>query len=255
MANYRLATRPSVLLALGVTTLLLVGFYLVINSRTFQFFGGITDRVETDAKVVALTFDDGPTEYTGELIELLQQQGVKATFFLIGSYLQKNPAYGAQLAKAGHEIGNHTFSHRTMVLKPYVTIEQEVQKTDSLIRTITHQREILFRPPYCKKFIGLPYYLREHKRKTITWDVEPESYADVRQSGESIVRYVVERTKPGSIILLHCMRADDWKSRQSVRGLVESLKKAGYQFVTVTELLRYRKWTSYRQSSILDGHL
>ncbi|QHV95327.1 polysaccharide deacetylase family protein [Spirosoma endbachense] len=241
MANPRLATRPSGLLTVVVTSLALVGFYLEINSRTFQLFGNLIYRVETDVKVVALTFDDGPTQYTGELVDLLQQQGVKATFFLIGSNLQKNPAYGSRLAEAGHEIGNHTFSHTRMILKTYATIEQEIEKTDSIIRAITGQREILFRPPYCKKFIGLPYYLREHNRKTITWDVEPESYADVRQSSKRIMQHVVDRTKPGSIILLHCMGTDDWKSRQSLRGLIVGLKKAGYQFVTVSELLRYRK--------------
>ncbi|WP_128548276.1 polysaccharide deacetylase family protein [Larkinella soli] len=239
MNFFRLITR--LLLPLCLAASALTAFYFLINSRTFQFYGGIVHRVETGRKVVALTFDDGPTEFTDELIEVLRSEGVKATFFLIGGLIGQHPEYGRRLAAAGHEIGNHTYSHHRMVFKDAAFIRQEVEKTDSLIRRIAPQNHILFRPPYCKKFIGLPRYLHEHRRETITWDVEPESFADVRSSADRIAAYTAAHTRPGSIILLHGMNPGDGETRKSLKALITRLKKRGYRFVTVSELLHYRK--------------
>ena len=108
-----------ILTALVLLAILLVGSgWLLSRARTFQVFGELVARVETQQKVVALTFDDGPSQLgVDEVLPLLRERGVKATFFLIGGALERNLKLGESIATDGHEIGNHTYTHQRMVLK------------------------------------------------------------------------------------------------------------------------------------------
>ena len=107
-----------------------------------------------------------------------------------------------KIVAAGHEIGNHSFSHRRMVLVSPGFVKSEIEKTDDLIKKAGYAKEITFRPPYSKKLFVLPWYLSENSRKTVTCDVEPETYAEM--SGD-IIKHTLENTGNGSIILLHVM--------------------------------------------------
>src|SRR5262245_313268 len=104
----------------GITLLVLISRYKFMNARGFQVSGEIVPRVNTSRHVVALTFDDGPVPpYTGDLLSLLREKNVKATFFVIGRNLEQFPSLGEQIERAGHELGNHTYSHQRMVFKSY----------------------------------------------------------------------------------------------------------------------------------------
>jgi chitin deacetylase len=210
----------------------------ISKSRTFQFFGTIVPRVNTEQRVVALTFDDGPTKgATDEVLKVLNEANVKATFFLIGAELEQNPEEGRKVAAAGHEIGNHTYSHDRMLLVTPSFVRQEIEKTDSLIRSTGYQGEINFRPPFGKKLLALPYYLSRAGRKTIMWDVEPDSSPlDADRITEATTRAV----RPGSIILLHVMYPNRRESLKAVRGIIESLRKDRYDFVTISRLIAGR---------------
>jgi peptidoglycan/xylan/chitin deacetylase (PgdA/CDA1 family) len=213
----------------------------VTSARTFQFFGGLTDRVETSSKVVALTFDDGPDPAGAkQLLDALAQEQVPATFYLIGQDIAKNPGLAHDIVTAGHELGNHTYSHERMVFVTPGFVAEEVERTDELIRQAGYRGEITFRPPNGKKLLALPYYLDEHNRKTIMWDVEPNTDPEVDASAQRIVDFTVERVRPGSIILLHGMYASREQSRLAVTPITERLKADGYRFVTVSELLTYQ---------------
>lgn len=227
-------------IGLGVLLLffLLFGSYKIMVSRSFQLFGGLTDHVETNEKVVALTFDDGPTEKTEQLLPLLDRYNVKATLFLIGSDIEENPEEAKNVVNAGYQIGNHTYSHQRMVLKSPSFIKNEIEKTDKLIREAGYQGKIDFRPPYGKKFIGLPYYLNKHNRSTITWDLEPDSYYS---TAADKVKYVKENVKPGSIILMHPWYDKSGEEIEAIKGIIETLTKEGYKFVTVEELMQLEK--------------
>src|SRR5215510_7530483 len=210
----------------------------ISKSRTFQFFGEIVPRINTRQKVVALTFDDGPTPgVTEELLSILSEADVKATFFVIGADLERNPEEGRKIVAAGHELGNHTYSHERMVLKTPSFIESEIERTDQLIRQTGYQSTIHFRPPYGKKLILLPYYLARTSRKTISWDVEPDSYPEIAADSNKIVAHVMEKTRPGSIILLHVMYKSRSESLKEVKGVITGLKGQGYSFKTVSEML------------------
>lgn len=240
-----------ILVAVG---LCLWGLWEIGKSRTFQFFGEIVPRVETSQPVVALTFDDGPVPgATEEVLTKLGKHGVRATFFLTGAELAAQPALGRRIAEAGHEIGNHSFHHDRMMLKSWSFIRNEVEQTDALIRQTGYSGEIHFRAPFCKKLFLLPLYLSRNDRKMITWDLEPDSWPDVAATPEGIVRHVVDGARPGSIILLHVMYKSRRTSMDSVDGIIDGLKGKGYEFKTVSELLRYRYGTGTAPTAIATG--
>ncbi|MFT9599699.1 polysaccharide deacetylase family protein [Mesobacillus sp.] len=213
--------------------LLLLGTYKLMNSRTFQLFGGLTAQVNTDEKVVALTFDDGPTQHVADIVPILEKYDAKATFFLIGNEIEKNPEAAQMIAKSGHQIGNHTYSHNRMLFKSPSFIEEEIEKTNKLIIKAGYEDEIDFRPPNGKKLIALPYYLNQQNIDTITWNLEPDSYYT---NSTDKINYIKNNTNPGSIILLHPMYDQTDEELKTLEGILQTLSAEGYTFITVNEL-------------------
>jgi peptidoglycan/xylan/chitin deacetylase (PgdA/CDA1 family) len=212
------------------------GAFAYSKSRTSQLFGVIVPRVETRQKVVALTFDDGPTDYAAD--EILRDLGnVKATFFVMGAELQHDPSIAPRLIAAGHELANHTWHHDRMVLKTPSYIASEIESTDALIRAAGWRGPIYFRAPFGKKLIGLPWYLWRHHRTHITWDVAPDS-ARTDLPTDRIVAEVLAQTRPGSIILLHPWYHGREASRAAIAPIIAGLHARGYELVTVDELLK-----------------
>ena len=209
------------------------------KSRTFQIFGKIVAKAETDEKVVALTFDDGPwnEEYTSQVLGMLEEHDVTGTFFLNGLGIQQNRQAALDIVNAGHQIGNHSYSHKRMMFIGLDEVKQEIDSTTALIREIGFDGEIYFRPPYGKKLFVLPYYLNSEGIETITWDIEPESYPEIAKNSVAIAEYVVEKSSPGSIILLHVLGSKNNESREAIGPIIEGLKAKGYKFVTVSQLL------------------
>lgn len=204
-----------------------------MNARTFQLFGGLTNHVQTNEKAVALTFDDGPTQNVDEILALLDTYDAKATFFLIGNEIEKNPEIAKEIAKNGHQLGNHTYSHKRMIFKSQSFIKTEIEDTNQLIKKAGYTGDIDFRPPNGKKLIGLPYYLKKANMDTILWDIEPDTYYQV---AEDKVNYVKESVKPGSVILMHPMYDQTGEELKAVEGVLKTLTEEGYTFVTVNEL-------------------
>ncbi|WP_240904132.1 polysaccharide deacetylase family protein [Bacillus sp. N1-1] len=199
-------------------------------------YGGLTYKVETNQKVVALTFDDGPTENVDDILTLLNDHNIKATFFLIGNEIEKNQEEAKAIVNEGHQIGNHTYSHQRMIFKSPWFIKEEIEKTDELIRHGGYKGEIDFRPPNGKKIVGLPYYLSTHNKETITWNVEPDTaYTDVANK----IEFVKGNVTPDSIILIHAMYDKTGEELKAIEGIIQSiqsLSNKGYKFVTVNEL-------------------
>ncbi|WP_329045346.1 polysaccharide deacetylase family protein [Amycolatopsis sp. NBC_01488] len=227
----------------SVLVVVIAGAYVLLqvaDSRTFQFFGTLVNRVDTTEKVVALTFDDGPDPAgTQAILDTLKSRQVPATFFLIGREIAAHPDLAHDIAAAGHEIGNHSFSHDRMIGVTPAWVADEVEATDALIRTTGYSGEILFRPPNGKKLFALPHYLASHDRTTITWDVEPDS--DGTPDAATVIAATVSQVRPGSIVLLHAMYASREQTRQAIGPVVDQLKQRGYRFVTVSQLLAARR--------------
>ncbi|MGD6965639.1 polysaccharide deacetylase family protein [Rossellomorea vietnamensis] len=203
--------------------------YKLMNSRTFQLFGGLTNKVETDQKAVALTFDDGPTDNVDDILAVLNQYEIKATFFLIGNEIEKRKEEAEKVVSAGHQIGNHSYSHQRMIFKTPSFIKEEIEKTDKLIESIGYKGEIDFRPPNGKKLAVLPFYLHREGKETITWNIGPDHAVDK-------VEYVKRNIVNGSIILLHPMYDKSGEQLQLLESIIKLLIDEGYEFVTVNEL-------------------
>ncbi len=228
-----------VIVFLVVIALAAVSVWKISNARSYQLFGKIISRVETTDKVIALTFDDGPwnTKYTQDVIDNLDSLNVKATFFLNGRGIESNRVSAQKLVSAGHQIGNHSYSHNQLIFRGLDEIKNEIDSTNELIRSIGYEGEIYFRPPYGKKLIVLPYYLQQQGIVSVTWDVEPESYKDVKADGSAIAKHVIDNSKPGSIVLLHVLGSNNQAARNALPGIIHGLRSKGFQFVTVSEIL------------------
>jgi peptidoglycan-N-acetylglucosamine deacetylase len=224
-----------------LTLLVLAGLWRLASSRTYQVAGELVARVDTAERVVALSFDDGPRPgHTEEVLRILAAHDVKATFYLVGSDVLRHPAQARAIVAAGHEVGNHSFSHRRMLLMSDATIRDEIERTDQAIRAAGYGAPLTFRPPYGKKLFGLPQYLEQRAMTSVTWDVEPESQADVGADPARITRHIAEQVQPGSIVLLHVMYPSRAPSMQALPATIAELKRQGYTFVTVSALLAKR---------------
>ena len=220
-----------------VAVALSYGTYRLIPSRTTQLAGELVQRVETDERVVALTFDDGPTDADADaVLEALAQRGVVATFYVNGQDIETNSEAMQAIIAGGHEIGNHTWSHRSMAFVTFETVAHEIESTDDAIRAAGYEGPITFRPPFGDKLLVLPLYLAQHDRLTVTWDVSAEEFPGAQQSSSDIADGTVATTSPGSIILLH-----PWfgrtASQQAIGDLIDQLQAQGYRFVTVSDLI------------------
>lgn len=230
---------------LGLVLIVFAGLFSLwqlSRSRNYQAFGEIVPSVNTSQKVVALTFDDGPTpQATDIILAVLKDLDVRATFFLTGAELEQNPTEGRKIAAAGHEIGNHSYSHQRMSFVSPSFVKNEIEKTDQLIRATGYRGNIHFRPPYGKKLFVLPYYLSQTQRRTITWNVEPESNPEIAETSDKIAQHVTENVKPGSIVILHVMYPIRKTSLEAVEKIVEELRRRDYEFKTVSELLAMKQ--------------
>ncbi|SHJ85477.1 Peptidoglycan/xylan/chitin deacetylase, PgdA/CDA1 family [Arenibacter nanhaiticus] len=235
MRKYFLIITSSIVLFL----ILGAAIFLISRSLSFQFFGEIYPNVVTSKKVIALTFDDGPSVKTDSILKILEDNKVKATFFLNGNKIENNFKETQRIVLSGNEIGNHSYSHNRLLFKSKRHIKDQIVRTDSLIRLAGYSHPIHFRPPYGKKFLMLPLYLKSDNRKTIMWDIDPESYADIASDSDKIADYVVQNSKNGSIILLHVMFREP--SLKSVAVIIKKLKEEGYEFKTVSELLEFNE--------------
>jgi peptidoglycan/xylan/chitin deacetylase (PgdA/CDA1 family) len=235
----RPATRLMLVAMVPVVALLfLAGMRELARSRTFQLFGKLVAETRPRERIVALTLDDGPSDgFVDSLIDVLRTHGAHATFFLTGRELAESPEAGVKLVAAGHELGNHSWSHARLIFKTTTRLRAEIERTDSLLRAAGQREPIWVRPPYGYKLAGLPRYLERKGRTTVMWSIEPDSYADVAATPSGIVRHVLDRVHPGSIIVLHPWYSSRRTSRAAIGPLVDSLHARGYRVETVGALL------------------
>lgn len=227
--------------ALLAFVLLLIGTWRLSRSRSLQLVGELVTHVETDSMVVALTFDDGPSPTgTRPILDMADSLGFRGTFFVTGAELSRDIELGRLIVERGHELGNHTFTHSRMVFRSPAFVRNEVESTDSLIREAGERDPIFFRPPYASRLLTLPLYLARHDRPLVLWDVEPDSYPEIAEEADRITEYVLDRVRPGSIILLHVMYPSRETSLAAVPGIVSGLRERGYRLVTLGELMSYR---------------
>lgn len=208
--------------------LLAAGLIKLSGAWSFSVYGEIINRVETEKPYVALTFDDGPMpNYTEEVLATLERFDARATFFLIGVQLDENPEQGKKIVNAGHEVGNHSYTHKRMIFRTSKFIRDEIAKTDKSIRENGFEGRIHFRPPYAKRLFILPHILKQQERLNIFMDLAPDSLSRLEGNSKGMAEYVVENARPGSIILMHVMFKGNKASREALPLILEGLKAKG----------------------------
>ena len=185
------------------------------------------------AKQLAITFDDGPTPETEKVIALLKQYNAKATFFCIGTQIEKYPHILQKLVDEGHTIGNHTYSHSPqMGLFPTTKVINELEVTNALIERHTAKKALLFRPPYGVTNPAIARAIKKTGHYVIGWNVR--SLDGILKSEASILARVKKGIAPGNIILLH---DTSQKSVNVLEQLLLLLQQQQYTAVTVDQLL------------------
>lgn len=240
MVLQRKTIRRSLFALVILAPLISIGIFWISKTPCWQLVGEVTCRVETTEKIVAISFDDGPTpEGVDALLPELEKRGVKATFFLVGHKMEEHPGQAERLVAAGHELANHSYSHTRNVWKSYDYYQQEVARADALLRKAGAKNPVLFRPPFGKRLIGLPWAVEAAGYRMVTWDVVD----DIEHHGtpESYANDIVSRARPGSIILIHPMYPGNAVERKAVPLLLDGLIAKGYRVVPVGELLKLQK--------------
>ena len=189
-----------------------------------------------DRRAIALTFDDGPNpERTPALLDALAELGVPATFFVVGSAAHAHPDLLARIAREGHDIGNHTYSHRYLPLARSRSVAAELAAADSAIRAATGRTPTLARPPYGGRSPWNVRACRRAGKSLVLWDVNSFDWKGA--PADDVARRVLERARPGSIVLMHDGGRDHTHTVDAVRMLVPALRERGYDLVTVSAMV------------------
>jgi len=194
---------------------------------------------DNEKKVIALTFDDGPhLKYTEEVLNILKKNNIHATFFVMGGSVRNHPELLKEEFAAGNVIGNHTYSHPNLSKLTSSAIGQELNKNDAMIYKTIHVHPILFRPPYgaCSELCTATITKLGYKK--VTWHFLVNDWDVNKTSSEKIADQIIKNAKPGAIMAMHDGGGNREKTVQALPVIIDTLKKNGYQFVTVSELLK-----------------
>ncbi|MDZ8026056.1 MAG: polysaccharide deacetylase family protein [Nostoc sp. SerVER01] len=194
-------------------------------------------KLKPNEKVIALTFDDGPSpKNTAQILEILQKNKIKATFFMIGQMVKYFPQVAKQVAADGEVIGNHTWHHSYRHMN-VVTAASEINTTADIIYQTTGVKTTLFRPPGGFLNNGLADYAKSQKYTVIMWsEVVGDAERPLPQVPK-MVKNVLKNAKPGAIVLMHDGGGNRSRTVQALPEIIDGLKAQGYRFVTIPELL------------------
>lgn len=194
--------------------------------------GEILHRVATDAKVVALTFDDGPSADSGRLLDLLKHNDVKATFFVVGKQVMSGADTLRRMAQEGHQIENHTYGHRALDFLSSNEIAQEFFRCSSAVRSVTGKGTSFLRPPGGRSGKRLEEVAKRFGVTTVFWTANCTSREGT--SWEKMRDYIVASASPGAIFLMHNAEG---VTLRALPAAIKTLRERGYRFTTLSELV------------------
>lgn len=204
-----------------------------------KFQGKTVYKVQpsNNEKVIALSIDDGPwPKTTLEMLDILKQNDVKATFFWVGQALEANPDLAKREVAEGHAIGNHTWHHWYRRMDE-ATAKSEIDRTADLIYKTTGVKTSLFRPPGGFLNNGLAAYAKSQKDAVMMWSLTSAD-TDPHAKPQAFVNNVLKGAKPGFIVLMHDGGGDRHRTVEALPQIISGLKQQGYRFVTIPELLK-----------------
>ncbi|NJR64142.1 MAG: polysaccharide deacetylase family protein [Leptolyngbyaceae cyanobacterium CRU_2_3] len=201
-----------------------------------QFQGKVVSQVTpaNGEKVIALTFDDGPwPETTEQILDILQQNQIKATFFMVGLHIQRHPELAKRVSHEGHAIGNHTWNHPLQDVS-VADAAFQVDGMEKLLYETTGVKTALFRPPVGRLDSALVSYAHQQKYAMALWSVDSEDYY---VASPILLDNVLKNVQPGRIVLMHDGGGDRSATVKALPQIIFALRQQGYRFVTVPELM------------------
>lgn len=226
------------LVGIGIGSILTYNALLPDN----HFYGKVFTGIKTDQKVIALTFDDGPyPPYTNQILDILREYQIPATFFLIGQNAEKHPELVRQIAAEGHQLGNHTYQHVDLLTVGRKKSEEEIDRTNRIVEDITGIKMSIIRPPHGFRDPLVMEVMAEKQLEVVEWSVMARDWTN--PGVDTIVNRVVSRVQNGSIILLHdgdgiASQASRAQTVEATRHIILALAAKGYKFVTVSEIVK-----------------
>lgn len=188
------------------------------------------------AKVIALTFDDGPwPNVTESILATLKKENIKATFFFVGQPLKSFPELGKKVLADGHVIANHTMHHWYHKMSPLVA-QREIEDTEKIIKEVLNVETDYFRPPGGVMTNGLVSYVQSKKQSVVMWSIDSNDSRPRRPSPEEMVKTVVGEATPGAIVLMHDGGGSHENTAKALPQMISQLRAKGYKFVTIPEL-------------------
>lgn len=193
--------------------------------------------VPTASKKIAITFDDGPhPRLTPQILGILEKYNVKATFFMVGCNVRLYPQAAQQVISAGHEVGNHTFTHRSISSLNESTLQREIEQCEDALEELCEYRPHLFRPPQGVLNAGVENCSQRGDYTVVLWSLDTRDWAN--KNAQVIVDTILSNLKGGDIILMHDYVGVGSQTPQALEQLLPRLLEQGYAPVTVSELLR-----------------
>ncbi|MEG0450428.1 MAG: polysaccharide deacetylase family protein [Lysinibacillus sp.] len=233
-------------IVLSVCVVFVSLFYFTSNTsankgrKYYEEAGQIVWDINTDEKIIALTFDDGPHEkYTTEVMDLLDKYDAKGTFFIVGLNAVKNPEVVKRMYEEGHELANHTFTHPLKRTVP--DLMDEIAQTNEAIFSITGFSPKLFRPVEGQYTDAMIDAVVKEGYKVVMWSWHQDT-EDWKDPGvHKIVSNVLTDSKQGDVVLFHDGGGNREQTVKALEEILPELQKQGYKFVTITELLEVQK--------------
>jgi peptidoglycan-N-acetylglucosamine deacetylase len=244
--------RRAIVVVLAIAVLVAIAWYITESPKN-QLWGPTITSVGVHQKVVALTFDDGPNPpYTDQIVDYLHSQGIVATFFVVGIAVVAHPDVVRLEVRDGDAIGNHSWDHAHLVLLRRSHIERELVDTENAIQQAAGVHTLLFRPPFGARDFAVIRVAHELGLQVIMWSVPLP--ADWQRPPPAVIAdRVLPYVKDGSIIVLHDgnrgLPADRGPTVEATKLIVTALRRQGYRFVTVPELIRM----GYKQTTAAPG--
>ncbi len=196
-------------------------------------------RGSARARRIALTFDDGPDPaWTPRILDLLSARGVRGTFFLVGQRAARAPEVVRAIAQAGHEVANHSWSHRSLWVSGPRRTEREIRRAHLLLSELAGREPRHFRPPWGMVNAAMFVALRRWQERCVFWSIQPEGLRPRAPAGQAA--HVIGRAHPGAIVDLHDaegVAAAPSRLVEALPAMIDGLRQAGYELVTVAELL------------------
>ena len=225
----------------------LLGLFVGIKSshadkgrQYYEQAGQILWEINTEEKVIALTFDDGPhRKYTAEILDILKDHQANATFFVVGAHVEQNPDLVLRMIDEGHEVANHTYTHnRNMETSELIA---EIRKTHEAIQAITGEQPKLFRPVEGSYTDDQVEAVTKEGYKLVMWSWHLDTLDWKNPGVKKIVSTVTNGAREGNVVLFHDGGGNRQQTVEALKKILPEFEQKGYRFVTISELMEIKE--------------